>query len=207
MKRRFWAVFGAIFCIFALSSCEKGKTFTPEELQEKYKDAAFAGESTVTACGDYLAEYRVSFRGGAYGWEMEVLAPQSVAGLRAGLAGNGAQLTWEDASLEALLPQEPGLSPADLIPHCLELLGQQTPDAWGEETLDGTPCLLLTFTRETGEGEPVIHRLWLERESLDLLRAEGWQGETLLLRAAVTDFSRTPAREPVAQGEKLWYNH
>lgn len=203
MKRRFWTAFLAIFCLLVLSSCEKAESFTPEKAQTLYRGASCAGICEIVSCGDYLAEYRVSFRGGADGWEMEVLAPQSVAGVRAKLDGGSVTLSWEDAALDALLPQEPGLSPADLVPHCLELLGEGAPDAWGEETVDGVPCLLLTFTRETGEGEPVSHHLWLERDSLRLRRAEGWQGETLLLRAAVTDFSLVPAEEPVAPGENL----
>ena len=203
MKRRFWTAFLAIFCLLVLSSCEKAESFTPEKAQTLYRGASCAGTCEIVSCGDYLAEYRVSFRGGADGWEMEVLAPQSVAGVRAKLDGGRVTLPWEDAALDALLPQEPGLSPADLVPQCLELLGEGAPDAWGEETVDGVPCLLLTFTRETGEGEPVSHRLWLERDSLRLRRAEGWQGETLLLRAAVTDFSLVPAEEPVAPGENL----
>lgn len=203
MKRRFWTAFLAILCLLVLSSCEKAESFTPEKAQTLYWGASCAGTCEIVSCGDYLAEYRVSFRGGADGWEMEVLAPQSVAGVRAKLDGGSVTLSWEDAALDALLPQEPGLSPADLVPHCLELLGEGAPDAWGKETVDGVPCLLLTFTRETGEGEPVSHRLWLERDSLRLRRAEGWQGETLLLRAAVTDFSLVPAEEPVAPGENL----
>lgn len=81
--------------------------------------------------------------------EITLTAPESVKGITASYQGGTKSLTYDDVSLETLLPERKGITPADAVPAVLDCLcGAEADSVW----LDGE-LLTLEYVETSDEGD------------------------------------------------------
>ncbi len=147
----------------AVVSCQQGESIWEAELRCDYVPE---GESTV-----------------------EVLAPETIQGVRAKLDLETWILEYEDACLNAgpVGPRE--LSPAACLPRLMSALRdgwllEENKENWGE-----TPCHRLTVDQTGSDGGKILSTLWLREEDGYPVRGEIAVDGEIILTAEFTEFS------------------
>jgi outer membrane lipoprotein-sorting protein len=164
-------VLAVLALIFAASCSGQVK---PEKLEAEIKDV-FRGADSVETTADITADYgsgvfsfSVRYTGSADMGAVEILAPESIAGITAEVTFPECYLEYDGLSLEAGTLTGDGLSPVQALPI---LLGQWT-DGYAElgsfERLDGVDALAL----ETRITEVSSQKTWFDAETLLPMRSE-----------------------------------
>jgi outer membrane lipoprotein-sorting protein len=146
-------------------------------------EVLWSGESetvqTFTLRCDYVPEGEST---------VEVLAPESVAGIRAVVDGETMALAYEDLVLNAGTASGEQLSPAVCLPRLMSALRNGWLLEENGETLDGVDCLRLSLD-ETGQaGGKIVSTVWLRQEDGTPLQGEVSVDGTILLQARFTEF-------------------
>lgn len=157
----------------------------------------------MTACQghmDMTADYgqRVYTYGVDFSWEKEgetlltLTAPESVAGAAAHIAKGETALEYDGVMLETGPLDTAGLSPIDAVPAILACLREGFLAECVLEDWDGETRLHLVSRDPNAEpGAGVETDLWLNGESLDLVRAEFSDGGFTVLRCDCAGFVMT----------------
>lgn len=161
-------------------------------------EALRAPYQTMTAChmtaevvwGDASQEVRFTLRCD-YTPEtstVEVLAPETVAGIKAVLSGEDMTLAWEGESLPAGTLSSEEISPAACLPRLMSALQsgwllEENQEDWGE-----TPCLRMALDQTGGAGGKIVSTLWLRESDGVPLRGEISVAGEKILQAEFTDF-------------------
>lgn len=91
--------------------------------------------------------------------EITVQEPKSIAGITAVYDAQENRLTYEDMSIQTILPEQSGLTPVDAVPAALHCLIAEEPTAiWTEEN-----CVMLQYEKEEEIGD-VVRELALRAE-------------------------------------------
>jgi hypothetical protein len=154
------------------ASCSRGTD--PARMEAEIKDS-FAGASGIEATAELTADYgddvfvfTLKYDGTADMGTVEILRPDSVAGIRARVEFPECYLEYDGASVEAGALTGDGLSPVQALPV---LLGQWT-DGYTElaslERLNGIDALALE-TRITDSAE---QKTWFDTLTLLPMRSE-----------------------------------
>jgi len=146
---------------------EENSVSEVDALRQAYRDLTGCAMTAEVTCGgeedvttftlqcDYVPEGES---------EVEVLAPETVAGVKALVNGEHLALTYEDLvlPLENLSGEE--ISPAACLPCLMDALR----DGWlleeNQEEVDGVPCLRLCLDRTGENGGKVVSTLWLRQD-------------------------------------------
>lgn len=119
---------------------------------------------------------------------VEVLAPETAAGVKAVLSGDALALTYEDDCLPAGPLSGEKLSPASCLPRLMSALR----DGWlleqNREDWDDAPCLRLGLEQTGAGGSKVVSTLWLKEEDHTPVRGEIAVDGKIILQAEFTDF-------------------
>ncbi len=119
---------------------------------------------------------------------IEVLAPETIQGVRAVLDGQTLRLEYEDLCLDAGTLSEEDISPMTCLPRLMSALR----DGWlleqNEEEWDGVSCLRIT-TDQSGTSGKILSTIWLRKDDGTPLRGEIAVDGEIILTAAFTDFS------------------
>ena len=176
-----------MFLLCGLSGCGDGE-IDPKAVAQYYAGLENVTiEADITVNSGVLAEYGVLFTRTAEGDRVEILRPETLAGISAVILSDKAAVEYEGMALETFLPGISGFVPADAVTGILDDLAQGVPEYYGEEELEGYPTLVLSYIREPEEGT-ARKLIWVERESWRPLRAEFYLNEQMIMEVGIKNF-------------------
>ena len=127
---------------------------------------------------------------------IEVLEPETIAGVKAVLDGETWCLAYEGDCLDAGGVSREEISPAACLPRLMDALREGWPLEENQEDWNGVPCLRLTVDQTGTRAEKVYTTVWIRLDSGIPLRGEiSVDGETALT-AAFTEFAFYRAEAP-----------
>ena len=177
-----------ILFLCGLSGCGEDGV-DPKAISEYYSGLqAVTVEADIVVNSGTLAEYGVLFtRTAEEGDRVEILSPESLAGIRASILPDKAQIEYDGMALETLLPGISGFVPADALSGVLNDLAEGVPEYYGEEKLGQQPAVVLSYLREF-EGMTARKLIWVDRRDHRLLRAEFYLDEQMILEVLAESF-------------------
>lgn len=120
---------------------------------------------------------------------VEVLSPETIAGVRAVLSDGEAALEYEDQCLNAGTLSSQDISPMACLPQLMSALR----DGWlleeNTEDWQETPCVRLTVDQTGAQDGKILSTLWLRQEDSVPLRGEIAVDGEIILTADFTSFS------------------
>ena len=120
---------------------------------------------------------------------IEVLAPETIAGIRAVLREEQWQLEYADMILAVDTLGERSLSPVTCLPRLMHSLREgwlleENEESWGE-----IPSVRLALDETLTDGRKIVSTLWLRQADGTPLRGEIALNEEIILSAEFTQFS------------------
>ncbi|MCI2059177.1 MAG: hypothetical protein LKJ80_08235 [Oscillibacter sp.] len=182
-----------IIACLLLTGCGGGKAGTAaDEARQPYREMDGCTAEAKVTCGtgedDRTAfALRCSFVPEKTS-SVEILAPETVAGIRASVDSRTLALTYADLCLDTGAGGTGALSPAACIPRILEALR----DGWlleeNDEKLNGVPCLRLCLDQTEQSGEKTVTAVWLKKDGGEPVYGEISSGGKIILTAEFTAF-------------------
>ena len=120
---------------------------------------------------------------------VEVLSPDSIAGVKAVFTDSDWRLEYEGDSLNAGALSDEELSPAVCLPRLMNALRdgwllEENQEQWGE-----SPCLRISLDQSGTDGGKIISTVWLRTEDGTPLRGEIAVDGQNILTAEFTGFA------------------
>ena len=176
-----------------LMGCGAGEESTAEALRQPYRE--------MTGCA-MTAEVRLSGEDGTVGdftlrceydpegvTTVEVLAPETAAGVIAEIDGEDLTLRYRDLVLGAGTVSSEKLSPMECLPELMAAAREGWLLSESRETVGEEPCLRLTLDRTGEEGGKIVSTLYLrEGDGVPVYGEIAVEG-AVVLKAAFTDFT------------------
>lgn len=120
---------------------------------------------------------------------VEVLAPETIAGVRAVMDDTGLRLEYEDLCLNAGVLSGQNISPMACLPRLMSALR----DGWlleeNRETWNEVPCLRLTVDQSGEQDGKILSTVWLQESDGTPLRGEIAVEDEIILTAEFTSFA------------------
>jgi len=189
---RKWMCVPMITLCLLLSSCGIGETETKEDPRSRYQKMSGCTMEATVVCDQEGMEWEAVLRcdyvpGGES--TVEVLSPETIAGVKAVFSDADWRLEYEDMVLNAGPLSDEAISPAVCLPWLVHALR----DGWlleeNEETWNDVPCLRLMLDQTGAQGGKIASTLWLRLDDGMPLRGEiAVDGENILA-AEFTDFA------------------
>ena len=120
---------------------------------------------------------------------VEVLAPESIAGVKAVLSGGEVALEYEDQCINAGTVSSQDISPMACLPQLMSALREGWLLEENREEWQETPCLRLTVDQTGTQDGKIYSTLWLRQEDSTPLRGEIAVDGEIILTADFTSFS------------------
>ena len=153
-----------IFAAFVLGGCGAA---SPMDTAEEIK-TELGGYSSLTLTASITASYencvynfKIKCVSGDAGLELEILEPESLAGIRAKLEEEGFTLSYDGVEMSTGKLTEEGLSPAGALPVLIEQWTEGYASGAVYETYGGVETLAL----DTNISDTVKQRTWFDRET------------------------------------------
>ena len=176
-----------------LMGCGAGEESAAEALRQPYRE--------MTGCA-MTAEVRLSGEDGTVGdftlrceyapegvTTVEVLAPETAAGVIAEIDGEDLTLRYRDLVLGAGTVSSEKLSPMECLPELMAAAREGWLLSESRETVGEEPCLRLTLDRTGEEGGKIVSTLYLrEGDGVPVYGEIAVEG-AVVLKAAFTDFT------------------
>ena len=129
---------------------------------------------------------------------VEVLAPETAAGVKAILRGEDLTLEYEDVCLPAGTLSAQAISPAACLPRLMSALREgwlleENRERWGD-----TDCLRLTLDQTGQEEGKILSTLWLDLADGTPLRGESAVDGEIILTAEFTSFAFCDTIDPIS---------
>lgn len=191
-----------ITLLLLLSACGGGeKADDAAALRDPYHDMAGAVMEAEIACiqGEAKMLYTMRCEYTPEGNStVELLAPETVAGVRAILSGETMALEYEGLCLNAGTRSDEEISPAACLPRLMSALR----DGWlleeNQETWTEIPCLRLTVDQSGLQDGKIVSTLWLRLDDGKPLRGEiSVDGEEIL----TAEFTRFEFYDTISKEE------
>ena len=194
---RLWKCVPMITLLLLLAACGGGgggeeADAAAADLRNRYHDMAGCAMEAAVSCDQeglaWEAELRCEYVPGGES-TVEVLAPETIAGVRAVLTEPEWRLEYEGDSLNAGTLSSEEISPAACLPRLMSALR----DGWlleeNEEDWNGVPCLRLTVDQSGVKDGKILSTLWLRRDEGTPLRGEIAVDGEIILTADFTSFT------------------
>ncbi len=169
-----------IFLVFPmlilLTACGTS-SFNPAAVAEHYGQTCVQGAYTVTTHEGFYTQYRLNSQTEGEQTVVTILEPASVAGIRAVLQAGQTRLQYEDASVDALLPQVEGYAPMDVLYGIQQDLQGNIPVSACVE--NGT--VTMDYQETLPDGIETRKQITLREEDFALLSAELYLDGDLIL--------------------------
>lgn len=176
-----------------LMGCGAGEESGAEALRQPYRE--------MTGCA-MTAEVRLSGEDGTVGdftlrceyapegvTTVEVLAPETAAGVIAEIDGEELTLRYRDLCLGAGTVSSEKLSPMECLPELMAAAREGWLLSESREEVEGEPCLRLELDRTGAEGGKIVSTLYLrEGDGVPVYGEIAVEG-AVVLKAAFTDFT------------------
>lgn len=181
--------------LLLLAACgggEEGET-AAADLRDRYHDCAGCTMEAGVSCDQeglaWEAVLRCEYVPGGES-VVEVLSPETIAGVKAVLSEPDWRLEYQGDSLNAgTLGGEEGISPAACLPRLMSALR----DGWlleeNEEEWNGVPCLRVTVDQTGIKDGKILTTVWLRQDDGTPLRGEIAVDGEIILTADFTSFS------------------
>ena len=176
-----------------LMGCGAGEESAAEALRQPYRE--------MTGCA-MTAEVRLSGEDGTVGdftlrceydpegvTTVEVLAPETAAGVIAEIDGEELTLRYRDLCLGAGTVSSEKLSPMECLPELMAAAREGWLLSESRETVGEEPCLRLTLDRTGEEGGKIVSTLYLRAGDGVPVYGEIAVEGAVVLKAAFTDFT------------------
>ena len=190
---RGWMCVPMMTLCLLLTGCGGGAGESPAaEARAPYRDMAGCAMEAAVSCDQDGTLWQADLRC-AYTPEgettVEVLSPETIAGVRAVLSGGEAALEYGDLCLNAGTVSAEDLSPMACLPELMDALREgwlleESREDWGEVS-----CVRLTLDRTGPHGGKVLSILWLREDGGTPLRGEIAVDGEIILTADFTSFS------------------
>ena len=162
---------GFLAVIFLLSGCSS-KGFETSQVAEMYTNAKeISAQVDIRTNAGVVMDYTLSYTKDESSSSVEILSPESIAGIKASLQEGGARMVFDDLSVEMLLPSVSGFTPVDAMEGIVKDLAQSLPADYSFETKEGVECVAITYSGENS-GYQAEKRVWLRQEDLAVVMAE-----------------------------------
>ena len=157
---------------------------TAADLRDRYHDMAGCAMEAAVSCDQaglaWEADLRCTYLPGGES-TVEVLAPETIAGVKAVLTDTDWRLEYEGAGLNAGALSEEEISPASCLPRLMNALR----DGWlleeNQETWNEVPCLRVAVDQTGTRNGRIVSTVWLRQDGGTPLRGEvAVDGETIL---------------------------
>lgn len=191
MRKYFYVPMMTLF--FLLTACGGGTgEENAETLRSRYQAMAGCSMEAEVRCDQEGAEWESRLRCEYFPngeSTVEVLSPETIAGIKAAFTDMDWRLEYEGDSLNAGMLSDEMISPALCLPRLMNALREgwlleENEEEWGE-----TPCLRLSLDQSGTQGGKIISTLWLRREDGTPLRGEIAVDDEIILTAEFTNFS------------------
>lgn len=191
---RLWKCVPMMTLVLLLASCGGGGDGETEaaDLRDRYHDMAGCTMEAAVSCDQEGLAWEAVLRcdcvpGGES--TVEVLAPESIAGVRAVLSEPEWRLEYEGNSLNAGTLSDEEISPAACLPRLISALR----DGWlleeNEEAWNEIPCLRLTVDQTGVKDGKILSTIWLRLDDGTPLRGEIAVDGEIILTADFTSFA------------------
>lgn len=175
-----------------LTGCGSTGEGDAAELRDRYHDMTGCTMEATVSCGQeglaWEAELRCDYVPEGES-TVEVLAPETIAGVKAVLNDVDWRLEYEDSSLNAGALSQEEISPAMCLPRLMNALR----DGWlleeNEETWNEVPCLRITVDQSGTQDGKIISTVWLRQDDGTPLRGEIAVDGEIILTAEFTNFA------------------
>lgn len=192
---RHWMCVPMMTLLLLLAACGGGggnQETRTADLRDRYHDMAGCTMEAGVSCDQeglaWEAELRCDYVPGGES-VVEVLSPETVAGVKAVLSEPDWRLEYEGESLNAGTLSDEEISPAACLPRLMSALR----DGWlleeNEEEWNGVPCLRLTVDQTGVKDGKILSTLWLRLDGGTPLRGEIAVDGEIILTADFTSFS------------------
>ena len=129
---------------------------------------------------------------------VEVLSPETAAGVKAILKGDALELEYEDLCLPAGKVSREEISPAACLPQLMTALREGWLLEENEETWGDVECLRLTVDQTGEQGGKIVSTVWLRLEDGTPLRGEIAVDGEIILTAEFTSFEFYDTIDPIS---------
>ena len=179
--------------LLLLAACGGGEGETEAaDLRDRYHDMAGCSMEARVSCDQeglaWEAELRCGYVPGGES-VVEVLSPETIAGVRAVLSEPDWRLEYQGENLNAGTLSDEEISPAACLPRLMSALR----DGWlleeNEEPWNEVPCLRLTVDQTGVKDGKILSTLWLRQDDGTPLRGEIAVDGEIILTADFTSFS------------------
>lgn len=162
------------------------------DLRGRYHDMAGCTMEAVVTCDQEGLEWEADLRcdyvpGGES--VIEVLSPETIAGVKAVLDEDTWRLEYEDECLDAGTVSREEISPAACLPRLMSALR----DGWlleeNEETWNEVSCLRVTVDQSGTQEGRIVSTVWLRQDDGTPLRGEIAVDGEIFLTAEFTSFA------------------
>lgn len=202
MRRGFCVPMMALFLL--LTACAGGGTGEAEtvDLRQRYHDMTSCTMEAAVTCDQEGLEWEALLRceyvpdGES---TVEVLEPESIAGIKAVMGGSDWRIEYEDVCLNAGALSDEEISPAACLPRLMSALrdGWLLEENW--ENWNETPCLRLTVDQSGLQDGKIVSTIWLRQEDGTPLRGEIAVDGEIILTADFTSFVFCDRIEPTEE--------
>jgi len=192
MTVRKWLCVPMMTLLLLLSACGGKGESEAADLRDRYHDMAGCTMEAAVTCsqGDrvWQAELRCEYVPDGE-ITVEVLSPETIAGVRAVLDGETLTLEYEDLCLNAGTLSSQSVSPMACLPRLMSALR----DGWlleeNEETWNDVSCRRLMVDQSGTQNGKIVSTVWLRQEDGTPVRGEiSVDGENILT-AEFTSFT------------------
>lgn len=175
-----------------MTACGGAREAKAANLRDRYHDMTGCTMEAAVSCDQeglaWEADLRCGYTPGGES-TVEVLAPESIAGVKAVLNDADWRLEYEDGSLNAGTLSREEISPAMCLPRLMNALR----DGWlleeNEETWNEVPSLRITLDQSGTQDGKIISTVWLRQEDGTPLRGEIAVDGEIILTAEFTSFA------------------
>ena len=190
----------------ALAACGGGtdRAERTEELQLRFQELSAAQVEAELTChyGGEVRNYTLRCAYAPEQSEVEVLAPEELAGISATLSGEELTVAYDGVLLDAGLYSGTEISPMWAVPSMLRAMGEGYPLEYGQEELDGAAYLRVTFEMTDGAGGKRYYAVWLDGEGVPR-RGEIALDDTVVYTAEFTKFTTEETDHGTVAAEDL----
>jgi len=189
---RKWSYVPMITLCFLLTSCGGNTGEEVTDFRSPYQEMEGCTMEAVVSCDqeglEWEAQLACEYVPGNES-TVEVLAPETVAGIRAVFTDSDWRLEYEDTCLNVGSLSDEELSPALCLPRLMSALRdgwllEENEEDWGE-----TPCFRMSLDQSGPQGGKIISTLWLRQDDGTPLRGEIAVDGEIILKAEFTEFA------------------
>ena len=186
-----------VLCLL-LSGCGGDTPDGANAYRTRYREARRCDMTATVRCAQYDAPWEAVLRC-AYDPDgervVEVISPDTIAGVKVILDGDKRQLQSDGRRLDAGRVSAEGISPADALPAMTDALR----DGWlleeNEENYNDIPCVRMVLDETGTAGGKIFYTFWLRQSDGTPLRGEIAVGEETVMSADFTSFSFSDTME------------